>query len=276
MRPPSTAQHTRQFRILFISSLIFITFLLLLNRTADEVPFIPRLPIRDSVTEKNVKEYEVWSKGCKSLLIDLGANRGDTILRWLTKDTYSGRSKTSIIDQFYSFEQRKKFCVLSFEPNRKFESVLLLIERKMSELAFRVKVKPQTAVSDRFGKSKIYVDDVSTHSYGTSLMPDKKVNFQGKYHALGKAQEVKLVDLASIIKVIPQYTEIVIKMDIEGGEYDVLRTLILSGVACNLKVLIIEYHLHKLQEGTVPEGANEVIEWMLKSNRCGVRVIHDD
>ena len=70
-----------------------------------------------------MKEYEVWSQDCKYLLIDLGANRGDTILRWLTKEAYSGRSKTSNIDKIYSFEQRKKFCVLSFEPNRKFESV---------------------------------------------------------------------------------------------------------------------------------------------------------
>lgn len=220
------SQFAQLIRLLSIFTLFSIPFHLLSNSRANKVHTNPRL--LDKVREINVKEYEVWSKDCKYLLIDLGANRGDTILRWLTKETYSGRSKTSNIDKIYSFEQRKKFCVLSFEPNRKFESVLLQIEQEMSKLAFKVKVKLQTAVSDRFGDSIIYLDDVSTHSYGTSLVPEKKVNFQGKYHALGKAQQVNLVDFASVIKVIPQNTEIVVKMDIEGGEYDVMRKLILS------------------------------------------------
>ena len=58
---------------------------------------------------KETEEYRVWFEGCTYLLLDLGANRGDTILRWLTEKNYNGRAKISSTDEIYSFEQRKKF-----------------------------------------------------------------------------------------------------------------------------------------------------------------------
>ena len=146
----------------------------------------------------------------------------------------------------------------------------------MQEEGFKVKVKTRTAVSDRFSNSLIYIDNISTHSYGTSLISEKKVNFGGQLHSLGMEQTVKLVDLRSILSRVPKNTELVVKMDIEGGEYDVLRSIIPSGLACSIKVLIIEYHDHKLRRGTVPAGINTVFEWILNGDRCGVQIVHDD
>ena len=113
-------------------------------------------------------------------MLNLGANRGDTVLRGLTEENYNGRSKSSSIDIIYSLECRKKFE------------------------GFKVKVKIRTAVSDRFPESVIYVEDISTHSYGTSLIPEKKVNFAGQLHSLGKEQAVKLVDLRLILSRVPE------------------------------------------------------------------------
>ena len=49
----------------------------------------------------------------------------------------------------------------------------------------------------------IYIDNISTHSYGTSLISEKKVNFKGQLHPLGMEQTVKLVDLRSILSRVP-------------------------------------------------------------------------
>ena len=230
----------------------------------------------DSHEKAEVEEYRAWFQNCEHLLLDLGANRGDTILRWLTEEKYSGRSRISSIDTVYSLEHRKKFCILSFEPNGMFESTLRATERRMCAEGFKVKVKICTAVSDRFSESVIYIDDISTHSYGSSLIPEKKVNFAGQLHSLGKEQAVKLVDMRAILSRVPESTELVVKMDIEGGEYDVLRSMIPSGLVCSINVLIIEYHDHKLRKGAVPAGINGVIEWILGGERCGVQIIHDD
>ena len=226
--------------------------------------------------KSEVEEYKVWFRGCTHVLVDLGANRGDTIMRWLTEELYSGRAKSSEVDRTYSVEQRKKFCVLSFEPNGMFDSRLLKLGKEMYEQGFKVKVKLRTAASTQFAKSYIYVDNVSPTSFGTSLIPDKKINFEGKLHALGERQPVDLVDLVSILRVVPINIELVVKMDIEGGEYDILRSLISSGIACTIKILIIEYHAHKLRKGAVPAGINDALEWILESRSCGVKIIHDD
>jgi len=47
-------------------------------------------------------------------------------------------------------------------------------------------------------------------------------------------------------------------MDIEGGEYDVLRSLISVGLVSSIDVLIIDYHDLKLRKGAVPAGINVV------------------
>ena len=245
--------------------------------------FFPSRPLQERRFEElrskyraEIREFETWFQGCTHLLLDLGGNRGDSILRWLTEKSYSGRAKDQSVDKFYSLQARQEFCVLSFEPNSKFASVLHTVESSLQERGFKVKVKTNTAVSDKFSRSMIYIDDASTHSYGTSLLPEKKVNFGGKFHKLGKGQPVNLVDLTLIMSSIPKNVESVVKMDIEGGEYDVLRSLVPSGLACSINLLLIEYHSHKLAKGTVPTGINEVMNWILEGNNCGVKIIHDD
>jgi len=232
--------------------------------------------LNDISISKEEEEYTTWFKTCKHVLLDLGANRGDTILRWFTEKSYSGRSRKSEVDLLYSLEQRRKFCVLSFEPNDHFSSELQKIEKDMNHMGFRTLAKVNTAVSDKFGRAVIYIDDVSTNAFGTSLIPDKKVNFGGKLHSLGNKQAVKLVDLTAILNSIRRDVELVVKMDIEGGEYDVLRSIVPSGAACSMDVLIIEWHAHKLKKGAVPSGINDAFEWILQGNLCKVRVIHDD
>ena len=66
------------------------------------------------------------------------------------------------------------------------------------------------------------------------------------------------------------------KMDIEGGEYEVLRSVISSGWACRITVLIIEFHSHKLRQGSIPKGVNSALEWILEGGKCSVRILHDD
>jgi len=263
------------FRRFLVLVLLSLSLLLLTSQRAvrSPIPWSWELDVREMV---EVEEYRIWFQQCTSLFLDLGANRGDTILRWLTEENYNGRAKSDSISKVYKLEERRKFCILSFEPNGMFEPRLNTIQKSMQAKGYKVKVKTRTAVSDIFSDSLIYIDGVSTHSYGTSLFSEKKVNFGGRLHPLGKGQSVKLVDLRAILSCIPKNTELVVKMDIEGGEYDVLRSIVPSGLACAIDLLIIEYHDHKLRKGTVPKGINDVFEWILSGNKCGVNIIHDD
>merc|ERR1719261_461406 len=62
--------------------------------------------------ETVMDSYSTWFKTCTHVLLDLGANRGDTILRWFTDERFTGRAKSSSVDGIYSLRQRQKFCVL--------------------------------------------------------------------------------------------------------------------------------------------------------------------
>lgn len=227
-------------------------------------------------TERVIDSYSSWFKTCTHVLLDLGANRGDTILRWFTEERFTGRAKSSSLDDIFNLKQRQNFCVLSFEPNLSFSSTLQKVEKNMNARGFKTKVIVGAAVSDKASVSVVYLDESSTHAYGTSLLVDKKVNFGGQLHSLGRNQSVNLLDFTTILKSIPKGAETVVKMDIEGGEYEVLRSSISSGWACRIDVLIIEFHSHKLRRGNIPDGVNAALEWILKGSKCGVRILHDD
>ena len=62
--------------------------------------------------------------------------------------------------------------------------------------------------------------------------------------------------------------EIVVTLVIEGGKYAISRSLVPSGLACSLDLLILEYHSHKVAKGTVLVGIDEVMNWILAGNNC--------
>ena len=176
----ASSRQRNRFLLALSSAFIFLALVLLSAGRKANFYMVQKPFAFDDMHRTEVEEYRVWFTLCEHVLIDLGANRGDTILRWLTQEAYSGRAQSSAIDKIYSLNQRQAFCVLSFEPNGLFDSTLLEIEKKLCENGFRVKVKLRTAVSDRFAESLVYLDDVSTYSYGTSLISEKKVNFEGR------------------------------------------------------------------------------------------------
>ena len=47
--------------------------------------------------ETVIENYSTWFKDCKHVLLDLGANRGDTILRWFTEEKFTGRAIFSFL-----------------------------------------------------------------------------------------------------------------------------------------------------------------------------------
>ena len=80
--------------------------------------------------------------------------------------------------------------------------------------------------------------------------------------------DVNCVDLSRIIKKHKDDYEVVIKMDIEGAEYDVLRHLIREGTAQYINTLFIEWHFSSMSNET-EESSDRIIE---KLTEAGVSV----
>eukprot|EP00959_Pyramimonas_sp_CCMP1952_P422134 8843205-Pyramimonas_sp.AAC.1 len=164
-------------------------------------------------------------------------------------------------------ESRKEFCVVSFEPNPRFTNALKKVSKDTTSAGYRLKVYTNTAAGDRHANILLHLDESSDSGFGSSTLKHKKVNFGGKKHALGKNVEVQQFKLSHMIEILENSVQIVAKMDIEGGEYQLLRSLISSGVACRLDVLVIEWHGHKIadKEKEWPANVEASIKWLLES-----------
>jgi FkbM family methyltransferase len=103
----------------------------------------------------------------------------------------------------------------------------------------------ETAVSTYDGTIKfISDDDFSNEEWGATTNLDLNTdNTKNK-------QEVKSLDIAKFIltEIIPYADKIVVKMDIEGAEFNVLPKLIMNGVLCKMNKIFIEFHNSKYSE----------------------------
>mmetsp|Transcript_7101 Transcript_7101/g.8194 ORF Transcript_7101/g.8194 Transcript_7101/m.8194 type:complete len:355 (+) Transcript_7101:310-1374(+) len=252
---------------------------------------------REVTLDEDMHSGVDWlDRSCEKIIFDLGANLGDTIERWYGNGDFQGRAghvkpkkgarKPPPPNPNMTPEERKKFCMLSFEANPNFTNRLRRVEKQHQEAGYSVSVLTETAVSSEDGTISFHLDEASETGYGSSIYGDKVVNVvqkdaKGKVQkhkaTLGKKVTVRSLNFAKILEEIPQEPKpyIVVKMDIEGAEYKVLPALLTSGQICKIDYLIIEWHSHKLGS-YLPENVDANLEWLLSEPPCSVEISHDD
>lgn len=93
---------------------------------------------------------------------------------------------------------------------------------------------------------------------GSTLYKEKKVDVTGKFENYNlPIAEVELLDLADIITSIPSKCRIILKLDVEGSEYEILNHLINTGVINRLNKLYAEFHHDRI--GLPIEEHNKLI-----------------
>lgn len=91
----------------------------------------------------------------------------------------------------------------------------------------------------------------SDTDFGGSLILDHNSGYLNKDHLLKhfgtielKQKEVQCIDFSELIQELSKnYTEIIVKMDIESSEYEVISKLIDTGMITKINMLYIEWHL---------------------------------
>ena len=86
-----------------------------------------------------------------------------------------------------------------------------------------------------------------TDADGSSLVESQKIDWHGKVaNEECPKIEVGCVDIAELVlKAATQYQKIVLKLDIEGAEYDVLEKLLQEDLVKHLTIIYAEFHWHK-------------------------------
>lgn len=149
------------------------------------------------------------------IFIDLGAFDGDTIKLAM--------KKYKRLDKLYAFEPLKKnFDKLKNNLDRVSNIVLI------------------NAAADTFtGEAKLYC---TKDDYGGSLCEDKEGCFKDKFEL------VRTIDFSRFL--IDNFTfkdSIILKMDIEGKEYDIIRKMIEDNSIKFIREIYCEWHSHMLE-----------------------------
>ena len=169
-----------------------------------------------TIKEKTLKVY-----------IDLGSYIGETI--------QDAIKKFDDFDMFIGFEpipELFKKCVKRFKGNPK-----VRIHR--------------LGVSDKNEKLKLYLDyfvKEKRFGSGSSTLKSKKSGRVKKSIRISRCEKIKCIDFSEFIK--EQFTKddyIVIKMNVEGQEYDILEHMLAEDTVDFINVLYCSWHMNKMK-----------------------------
>lgn len=190
----------------------------------------------NSISNNNIIEPSDLNRttkfSSKNVFFDLGANRGDTVFKFLDGQ---------VIDlRVIGF---KKWVFHAFEPNPRFTVELKSMERNVSQ-NHEMHLYHNTAAWTYDGFITFYLDTRSKFSEGSSFL--KKHPFANQHRNL----TVRCLDVAKMINKYEIKDYVVVKIDIEGAEYDLIMHLIKENAIEKIDYLIIEFHkyLSKFKE----------------------------
>ena len=180
--------------------------------------------------------------GEDKIVIDCGANVGDVAVR------FAKRGAT----------------VYAFEPN---PAAFAILSERMKPFP-RVHCIPK-GVMAKDGTMRLYLhaeaaSDPVKWSVGSSVISAKKNVDAGSY------VDVAMVDLASFIRGLGKRIA-VLKIDVEGAEYGILKSLIETGVIDSADIVLVETHEHK-----IPEIAEEAAVVRAEVKKRGINNVRFD
>jgi len=172
------------------------------------------------------------------IFIDCGAYDGDSI------------------EQFYNWfkliDNPNEYLIYAFEPNP------FMMNKAKERLADRGVV---------FYEDAVWIEnetkEFSVHDVGSTLQKSKNT------WAAGEKIEVSCMDFSEWIKTFKD-DHVVVKMDIEGSEFEVLRKMIKDKTIFIPDLMMVEFHPNKVSDYTTEDKDNlikevskytKIVEW---------------
>ena len=174
----------------------------------------------------------------KKFFIDLGGHDGCSIKKF--KEEYD------IDNEYYcySFEANKTYC--SFFEN--FENHTFI----------------NKAAHTYDGNIEMNID--RKQGFGSSIIKEKKDRKPGQLDR-DNPDTVECIDFSKWINNnFDKDDYIIVKMDIEGSEYDILEKMIKDGTLTHINKLFIEWHYHKVNIENIEERHNTLLEKLKNYN----------
>lgn len=170
-------------------------------------------------------------RNCTSAYLDIGSNKGVKI-----EELLAGRQDS--FARFFRPAERSKLCVVGFEPNPSHITSLRAIEARYRAAGRRVTIVP-AAVSDSNGQATFWSDqDFKAGEWGSSLLRWQR-EMTPRHTSTVRTVALDWLMRTHVEAVAPHV--VVVKIDIEGAEYDALPPA-LDTFCRSVDILLLEMH----------------------------------
>jgi hypothetical protein len=209
---------------------------------------------------------------CKHFYFDLGTNNAGSIADFINKS--AADDKGQIVRGLNQYREAqnlalKDFCVFGFEPNPRHSPSHRQVEAAFASVVNHVQVFSESIAGIKDGDSVLQIDTYEGEypSWGSSVLSGF-----GSFDNKTSRVHVKSVDFGRFLReaIGDQGApgQVIMRMDIEGSEYVLLRKFM--GLVCkHVDHLEIEWHAHQLTPP--PDCIQATLHWMLSEDSCRPR-----
>lgn len=213
-------------RNVLLLTLVAILLVILLYRFRNEEPEF-EFTVPANMTDKS-----------KFVFFDLGANKGDSLANFFGLETSGGGGNiNSIIPK--KFIQNNFWIAHVYEANPFFDSRLLAVKKRIPS-RHKVFMNNRTAAWIYDGEIEFYLDTFAEafDSLGSSIKREHKDAARSNFTKIA----VKCHRISRILKQYSKDDFIIMKIDIEGAEYELFIDFLQQGVLGLIDYIALEYH----------------------------------
>jgi len=201
--------------------------------------------------------HPAWLNECRSIYLDVGANMGVQVRKLFEPEQYPGADIAKAFDRIFGPAMMRRaasetsgICALGVEPNPEHSARLQSIEEAYASRGWNVHFYPFAAWGGEGHLGFNMTGRRDNVEDGTNV--DAHLNSQGSA-TLEADYMVRTIDFADFVSTLPLGTVKLMKMDVEGAEYETLASMLHRSVLCSDRVAEAFIEVH-------PWG--EVTEWV--------------
>lgn len=189
-------------------------------------------------------QHPSWLESCSSIYLDVGSNKGVQIRKLFEPSLYPGAPALALFDESYGPPEKRcrpaaesGICALGFEPNPQHYDRLRKLEAAYTKQGWHVHfyfvaAATNTSVTSFTGMGSEGGDEVDLGAHLNLGL------------GLWQSVLVQAVDFADFLGSLPAGKVKLMKMDIEGEEFNVLAHMAERGMLCGnvIKEAFVEVH----------------------------------
>jgi hypothetical protein len=187
-----------------------------------------------------------FADGCVNVYVDFGSNVGIQVRKLFEPELYSGAPVLPFFDKHLGAAElrRRETCAIGFEINPSLTPRLIELQTAYTAQGWRTLFLTETGVGFNDTTMTFRSDGDAAHLWWTS----KLVLGQGEKDGL----QIPVMSIVRVIRsilqrrlpesVVQEGPHIVVKLDVEGREFELMQLLAYEGLLCDISFLYVELH----------------------------------